>query len=223
MKFKKYGIELKRIGLEDIELIRVKRNSPAIMKRMLFQSEITPEQQLEWFHKINNNQNRFYIIYAEGKPIGLINDKNMDWNTRTSEAGIFIWEEEHLKSAYPGLAGLILFEFGYEFLNWSHTLITVRDDNAEALAYNREIGFTEVQRQNGAVLMMISRNEYRRKIRPKILDLTRSFENLPLILEVYLDEKDLIDEVEEGILQRNLEVRKQRNEVSIGYSYLIKE
>ena len=42
---------------------------------MEFHEEITPHMQENWFNRINNDNNLYYIIQYEGNDIGLINIK----------------------------------------------------------------------------------------------------------------------------------------------------
>ena len=60
MIVRKYGITLRRLALEDIELVRQKRNSQEIRQVMHFKDEITPEMQLKWFESINNFENYYF-------------------------------------------------------------------------------------------------------------------------------------------------------------------
>jgi len=129
MIVEKYGIQLKKITIEDIELIRTKRNAENISSKMIYREFISPEQQLKWFNSINNFNNFYYLIIYNQQPIGLINDQNLDWKNLTSEAGLFVWEENYLKTIVPALATLTLMELGFEILSWNKTVIKVLASN----------------------------------------------------------------------------------------------
>jgi len=94
MKFFKYGITLERLREEDIELVRQWRNSDPVRLNMKYREIISPEKQREWFNSINNVNFHYVIIQYRGEKIGLLNDKNIDWETLTSETGIFIGRPE---------------------------------------------------------------------------------------------------------------------------------
>jgi len=108
MIVRKYGITLRRLKEEDIELVRQMRNLVAIRNKMFFQETITPEMQIKWFNSINNKNNGYFIIEVEGKKIGLIHGKNLDFEKRTCEGGIFIWDENHIGGFGPSLASVIM-------------------------------------------------------------------------------------------------------------------
>ena len=94
MKIKKYGLELKEVEREDLELIRQYRNTDIIKNKMIHRQQITREQQLEWFKEIRTVNHYYFLIYKNDSAIGLINGKNIDFVNKTSEGGIFIWNED---------------------------------------------------------------------------------------------------------------------------------
>jgi len=57
-----YGITLQRLNINKIELIRNWRNDPKISQYMFSKDFITSEMQLEWFNKINNEFNFYFIL-----------------------------------------------------------------------------------------------------------------------------------------------------------------
>lgn len=139
MKWIKYGITLRRITENDIELVRQWRNHPDIMNTMQFREHITPEMQKKWFGSINNFNNFYYIIHYKNEKIGLINNKNVNWAERTSEAGIFIWDETH--DFAPLLASLLLCEAGFYIFQGGDSFITTLRTNRKAIEYNLMLGY----------------------------------------------------------------------------------
>ena len=117
MIVEKYGIQLKKITIDDIELIRIKRNADNISSKMIYRGYISMDQQIEWFKSINNFNNFYYLIIYNQQPIGLINDRNLDWENLTSEAGLFIWESNYLKTIVPALASLTIIELGLSLIH----------------------------------------------------------------------------------------------------------
>ena len=107
MLIRMFGITLRRMRLQDIELVREKRNLDEVQQFMAYRNYITPEMQLMWFNSINNFDNFYYLIEYQGKTIGLLNDKKMDWQARTSESGLFLWDAEYLNTFVPVLASLV--------------------------------------------------------------------------------------------------------------------
>ena len=141
MKWTRYGVSLIRIKQEHIELVRQKRNDPAIRQYMEFQDKITPEMQQRWFKSIDNINNYYYIIEINGDKIGLIHNKNVDWETKKSESGIFLWDRNYLSTHAPLYASLCFCEIGFYVFQGSDSIIKVRKDNHRAIEYNKLLGF----------------------------------------------------------------------------------
>jgi len=141
MKLKKYGITLSRLQLEDIELVRNWRNSKTVRDNMEFREYITPEMQKKWFHSINNINNLFFIIEYNNEKIGLLNDKNIDWEKRTSESGIFLGVETYLNIYDPILVSLCGIETTFYIMNWNMSYASILRNNHRAISFNKNLGY----------------------------------------------------------------------------------
>ena len=87
----------RRLTREDIELVRNWRNSELISQYMEYKEYITPEMQLKWFRSIDNFFNLYFIIEYKGQKIGVINGKDIDWEERSMETGVFIGEKKYCR------------------------------------------------------------------------------------------------------------------------------
>ncbi|MCD4724013.1 MAG: GNAT family N-acetyltransferase [Bacteroidales bacterium] len=144
MIISKYNIRYIRLQEEDIELVRKWRNHPSITKYMVYREEITPEMQKKWFASINNNENLYFIIEYKGKKIGLINGKDINWEEKSMETGIFIWNKHYRQTHIPTLCTLIFAELGV--LVWDlKPRATILKSNERALKYNKMLGFKIIE------------------------------------------------------------------------------
>jgi len=141
MKLTKYGIVLRRLREEDIELVRNWRNSPRINQFMEYREHITPEMQLEWFKSVNNYENFYYIIEYQGEKIGLINSSHIEWDTVSSEGGIFLWDEKYYETFVPVWASLCMLETSYFMLGAGRSVIKTLSDNERAKKLNTHLGY----------------------------------------------------------------------------------
>ncbi len=141
MKLSKYGITLRRLRLADIELVRQWRNSQQINQFMEYREHISPEMQLEWFLSVDNFENFYYIIEFEGKDIGLINSSKIEWDTVSSEGGIFLWDEKYYETFVPVWASLCLLETSYFILGAGKSCIKTLSDNERAKKLNTHLGY----------------------------------------------------------------------------------
>lgn len=145
----KYGVTLRRLTHDKIELVRRWRNDPKISKFMEYRDVITPEMQEIWFKKIDNINNFYFIIEAEGKEIGLINIRDIDYEIGNGEPGIFIWDDDFLNSTYSFRSVLNLTDFCFETLGLKELVIHVLKDNKRAIQFNKAYGYEISQNQDG--------------------------------------------------------------------------
>lgn len=134
-----YGITLRRLTHDKIELVRRWRNDPKIQQFMEYREEITPEMQEKWFDKINNDANLFYLIEVNDEEIGLINIK--DISNKTGEGGVFIWNDKYLNSDVSFRAHLALFDMAFDSGIVDRIISHVLTDNPRALRFTAYLGF----------------------------------------------------------------------------------
>lgn len=141
MKVFKYGIILERLKEEDIELVRQWRNSDPVRLNMNYRDIITPEQQKQWFGSINTLQCNYLMIHYQGEKIGLLNDKNIDWEARTSESGIFLGRTEFYSTFVPYLVSLAGIETTFCLLGWKKQYAHILRSNSNAITFNLQLGY----------------------------------------------------------------------------------
>lgn len=141
MIIEKYGIRLCRLKEKDSELVRQNRNADHIRKFMDVQEIITEEMQRKWFHSINNIYNYYYIVEYKGEKIGLINGKNIDFEKRTSEGGIFIWDAKYIGTVIPVIASIVLTDLTFYINNFKKNYAKVLKTNERSSFYNKSLGY----------------------------------------------------------------------------------
>jgi RimJ/RimL family protein N-acetyltransferase len=149
MKFFKYGIILERLKEEDIEIVRQWRNSDPVRLNMKYQNIITPEQQQQWFKSINNVNFNYLMIHYQGEKIGLLNDKNIDWETRSSESGIFLGRTEFYNTFVPYLVSVAGIESTFYLLGWKKQYAHILRSNINAVRFNLQLGYQLCEGQEG--------------------------------------------------------------------------
>lgn len=168
MIIRKYGITLVRLKKEHIEMVRQKRNLTYIQDKMLYQKKISWRQQRRWFNQINNKNNFYFLIQYDNKFIGLINGKDIDFDKRTCEGGIFIWEKEYWQTYVPVAASLILNDYNFLMADFKANYAKVLKTNKNAIHYNLNQGYLELQElENDMLWMELTKENYLAK-RPKI-------------------------------------------------------
>ena len=183
MIIEKYGIVLKRLTEEDIELVRIKRNSPEIQEKMFYQKTISEQEQKEWFDSINNELNYYFVISYNGEKIGLINGKIHSYSGRVAEGGMFIWDERYIGSHVPVIASVCMADLTFLIMKMDKTIAEVRTDNPRAVKYNLDLGYHIVEKlkDSNRVLMELTKEIYLQnaaKIRETVKKISKDLTDL---------------------------------------------
>jgi RimJ/RimL family protein N-acetyltransferase len=166
MIISKGNIVFRRLIHSDIELLRSWRNSADVSQFMEYREHITKEMQEAWFKSVDNIYNLYFIIEYKGVKIGLINGKDINWDTLSMETGVFIAVKKYLNTEVPLLAVLIFGELGvvtFRLKAYAHIL----KSNSRARRYNRFIGFELCEGQESVdnQLYVMTKESYLRKSR----------------------------------------------------------
>jgi RimJ/RimL family protein N-acetyltransferase len=180
MKINHCGITLHRLQESHIETVRRWRNHPEVAGYMCFGDNITPEMQRIWFEKINTVYNYFFIIEYQSEWVGLIDLKNVDFQTHSADSGLLLAPGAWRESPLPVWASVVLLHFGFCYLGLQTVRIQMKSDNFRARDYNRALGFIEQAEVktpgNEVVLAELSAENYWKhsgKIRNAVYRLTR--------------------------------------------------
>ena len=132
---------LKKIVAADLELIRNWRNSDAVSRYMEYREYITEKMQEEWFEKINNENNLYFLIEVGERPLGLICGAQIDWAyNKVGNAGIFIADDRDREAGFALEASVLLNDFAFS-IGIETIFIKVLHDNKRAIAYNKLLGY----------------------------------------------------------------------------------
>jgi len=147
--------------------------------------------QNKWFHSIDNINNFYYIIIYKDEQIGLFNEKNIDWEHKTSETGLFIAEKKYINTQIPVLTSLFLSEIGFYLLQGERTYIRILKDNHQAIKYSRSFGYELCENQDDQELQqyVLTRQHFENKGK-KLLDAANKIYKENAVLWLYLEEHD---------------------------------
>lgn len=162
MIISRYDVNLISVKPEHLELIRYWRNHEKIKRVMEFTGFISQEMQLKWYNSLNAEKDFYFIIEHEGVFVGLIHANNIDWTTKTSHSGLFIWEDKFLGSPIPVIASLNLLDTFFHVFKLNEIEAKVKHNNFVALAYNKFLGFKEkgMALNKDFLLISLLKNDY---------------------------------------------------------------
>lgn len=132
-------IVLKPLALADIELVRVWRNSPAILTNMEYQLEISAAQQLKWFESLQNETCYYFIIWVNNVKVGLVHLNKFD--NDTAHVGLFIGNQNYVGTGVSLGASVLILSFAFEELKLIKLFAKVKSSNNVAISYNQSLGF----------------------------------------------------------------------------------
>ena len=148
MQISKYGITLKSLGPADLEMVRDWRNAEHVRPYMQYQKYITPQMQQAWFERLDPDVNLYFIIQQDEKQVGVVNLKDIDYDLRTAEAGIFIGRQDYLNSMLPVLATISIMEFAFDVLELVTLKAKIGQQNNKVILFNESIGYRKNRQQD---------------------------------------------------------------------------
>lgn len=148
MYYSKYGITLINLVEQDIELVRNWRNDPLVVRNYEFQKYITPEEQQNWFRSIRNINNAYFVIQYQGKKVGVINARNIEWDKHTFESGIFIPDPLAYNTFVPAVVSIMVTDLFFRIFKWEKIYAHTLKNNRPVIRYNQLLGYRLCKEQN---------------------------------------------------------------------------
>jgi len=165
MKYSRYGITLTLLTEQDLELVRNWRNSPQVVRNYEYREYITTEMQSEWYKSIQNDGNIYLVVGYRMKKIGVINAKNIDWEKREFESGIFIPDPTYMNSYIPAILSVMMTDLFFKIFEWERIYAHILKTNPQAIQFNKSLGYELADNQQDVEnqLYYLTRESFERK------------------------------------------------------------
>jgi diamine N-acetyltransferase len=224
MKLFKYGIVLKRITRQDIELVRLYRNAEEIQRFMHYREHITRKMQKKWFKQIDNIYNFYYLVYYYGEPIGLFNEKNINWEERTSETGLMLWDARYVDTQVPLMISLMLSEVGFYVMQGKRSYVEVLSCNRKAAQYAINLGYRICEGQEGKELQRyeLTRELFEQKgarLLDKLNCIYKSTNKFSMLLEPNDYKKGIAQHLENVIKDSPFPIERKEDVQGVWFSF----
>ena len=159
-----YGLELRPVTFEDIELLRQWSNTPLVQK-MFGHNYITPEQQFAWYQKIqDNSREAHWVVYVQGVPtgyVGLIGEGPLEQQEDVT-AEMYV-ADSPVRHALLGIAiGLVIPHIVFEIFSIPKIKALVHYSN-QMKKFNLQLGYQEEGQQDDFVEMTLIPADYYRE------------------------------------------------------------
>lgn len=145
--------KLVKLKIDHLEMVRNWRNSENINQYMVYKNHISKSQQLDWFKKINNKHNFYFIIYKDDTPIGVVDIKDVDWKTKSADTGIFIALEKYWQTDASTSTLVMIVPFVLTVLKLENIYCKVLATNKAVISYNQSAGYSIVDENKEYVTM----------------------------------------------------------------------
>ena len=141
MKVVKYGITLSLIREEDIEMVRRWRNDPVVANNFEYREHITPEMQKTWFRSVYNSKNLYLIIEHQGRKMGVINLKDIDWENKSYDGGVFLPDPKDHNTPVPAAVTFMTVEIIFRVFGWPVGYAHVLKGNKPIQSFVKQLGY----------------------------------------------------------------------------------
>jgi len=148
------------------EKVRCWRNKERIRKSMLMQHQISRKEHFKWIENLTKNNNqKFWIVFANGISIGSAYLQNTNYSKLSSEWGFYIGEDAYKGK---GLAKYIVYKLLHHFfevMKFDVLFTKVFSDNVPAIKTYRKFKFSEIGRSSNnnsreIIILGFSKNDW---------------------------------------------------------------
>lgn len=139
-------ILLRPITFDDTSLIVKWRNNPSVMKNFIFRETFTEEMHKNWMNtKVATGQVVQYIAVEKdtNRPIGSVYYRDVDFNNKSAEFGIFIGEDDARGKGYGKEITSLFIDFGFANLGFHRIQLRVLAGNEAAYKTYENAGFVK--------------------------------------------------------------------------------
>jgi RimJ/RimL family protein N-acetyltransferase len=158
MQVKNFNITLKKVSIDDLELLRSWRNSDYVNKMMVSSHYITKEMQEKWFESVNNKFNYFFIAEFDNEKVGVISIKNI--NNNSGEGAIYLSSEKFENTGIVSRIVLCFNDFVFDELKLDSICSHVKRENKKAISSTiAQGGVEEVEKSTSDYIHFILKKE----------------------------------------------------------------
>lgn len=143
--FERYGVRLRRLQADELELVRQWRNDPKIASQMLDQTFITPQMQQAWFDRLQSSDRAcYYVAWFRQQPIGVASLTAIDWQSGTAEPGMYIYPDEFRSNLVPFCVAFALNDMAFEQLGLTRLYGKIFTSNSASIRFHEACGYQQL-------------------------------------------------------------------------------
>lgn len=135
---------MRLMEVSDTDKIISWRNNPRVRYNFIYQKLFTREGHLNWIKTMIDTGKAIQFIIVEnstGKPIGSTYLRDIDFNHKKAEFGIFIGVDEKVNRGYGTAACKLICKYGFETLKLHKIFLRAFESNRQAIRSYEKAGF----------------------------------------------------------------------------------
>lgn len=134
-------ITLKKLTIDDIEIVRKWRNSKEVSSYMYNENYISEEQQIKWYENINWNNSIYWIIEYNGKKLGLASINSIDRALQSCYWAFYLGDTSVRGVGIGGKVEYNVLKYVFEELNLNKLRCEVFVSNDKVIKMHEKFGF----------------------------------------------------------------------------------
>ena len=147
-----FGVELRSVEEQDLPMLCRWRSKPEIHPFMDDVRPVTPQVMRFWLNKVHSGDTAWpYIGYWNGKPVGYVEIKDIDWLNSSCESGLFLSGQENFSTGISFYLVLCQ-EFILDRLGLKLLISKIRPNNVKSIRFCMACG-GEYVRTDGEFLV----------------------------------------------------------------------
>ncbi|GGC75134.1 hypothetical protein GCM10007216_02160 [Thalassobacillus devorans] len=134
---------LKPLTFDNLKTIFEWRNSERIKSLMYTNHNITWEEHIRWFHKVNKSSSDLvWVLYDVNSPLGLVSFSDINKEHSRCFWGFYIGEEKAPKGAGT-IMGVLALDKIFQESGMNKVCAEVIDSNSGSIRYHKKLGFEQ--------------------------------------------------------------------------------
>lgn len=161
LHFQRYGITLKPVTRDDLEMLRQWRNDPKIASQMLDKRHISAPMQQAWFEKIHDAEDQAYMVaYFRDEPIGVASLVAIDRAAGRCEPGMYIYPDQYRNNIVPFCVAFALNDLAFETLGMTALYGKIFTDNQASVRFHEACGYRHYGQNDNLALYVLEQAAY---------------------------------------------------------------
>jgi RimJ/RimL family protein N-acetyltransferase len=136
---------LRLIEFDDIQLLRYWRNLDHVRSRMVRTDYIERDGQRNWYDRINEDSQLYYIFSIGSQDVGCANLTKIDYAKKSFEGGIFCGDPKFINHWINIWSCVKIYDYALFELDLHISFATILNDNRSALQLNKSLGYEHIE------------------------------------------------------------------------------